>query len=170
MSEVHTPTIFTSDTLTIYLNDHLAGATAGCELADRAAAENADAPIGAELAELAAELRDDREQLLALIDELHVPVDRAKVALGWTAEKLARLKPNGRLRSYSPLSRLVELEGLLAGVQAKGTLWGALLTAGLWHRERLETLAARARQQLAAVERLQREAATFALGPQAPVG
>ena len=34
------PALLSTDLLTIYLNDHLAGATAGVELARRAAGEN----------------------------------------------------------------------------------------------------------------------------------
>ena len=36
---------------------------------------------------------------------------------GWVAEKAGRLKLNGSLLTYSPLSRLVELEGLSLGVE-----------------------------------------------------
>ncbi len=43
---------------------------------------------------------------------LGVPQDRVKNAMGWGAEKLGRLKPNGQLTGYSPLSRMVELKGL----------------------------------------------------------
>lgn len=42
------------------------------------------------------------------------------------AERLGRLKLNGRLRGYSPLSRVLELEGLAAAVGAKLQLWNAL--------------------------------------------
>ena len=38
-----------------------------------------------------------------------------------------RLKPNGQLTGYSPLSRLVELEGLSLGITGKLGLWRALL-------------------------------------------
>jgi hypothetical protein len=49
-----------------------------------------------------------------------------KNAGAWTAEKLGRLKPNGRVLSYSPLSRLIELEGLALGITGKMLLWRAL--------------------------------------------
>ena len=55
--------------------------------------------------------------------ELGVKPDRLKVAAGWTSEKLGRLKPNAQLRGYSPLSPLVELEGLLIGIQGKLAMW-----------------------------------------------
>jgi len=109
--------------LAIYLNDHLAGATGGLELARRASRANEGSAVGDFLAKLAAEIDEDRDSLLKLMDAVDVKPDRAKVAAGWSAEKLGRLKPNGQLRGYSPLSRLTELEGLRLGVTGKLELW-----------------------------------------------
>ena len=39
---------------------------------------------------------------------------------------MGRLKPNGQLTGYSPLSRVVELEGLALGMTGKLALWKAL--------------------------------------------
>ena len=98
--------------------------------------------------------------------ELGVKPDRAKVAAGWAVEKVGRLKPNAQLRGYSPLSPLVELEGLLVGIQGKLALWRALAeiadAVGL-ERARLEELAARAESQQADVERHRLEVARGAL-------
>jgi hypothetical protein len=52
--------------------------------------------------------------------------DRLKVGAGWLGEKAGRLKPNNRLFGYSPLSRVVELEGLTLGVEGKRGLWQVL--------------------------------------------
>jgi len=41
-------------------------------------------------------------------------------------EKVGRLKLNGQLTGYSPLSRLVELEGLELGITGKRAMWAAL--------------------------------------------
>ena len=60
------------------------------------------------------------------MDRLGVKPDRVKEAMGWTAEKLGRLKLNGQLLGYSPLSRLVELEGLMLGITGKMAMWIAL--------------------------------------------
>ena len=49
-----------------------------------------------------------------------------KPGAAWMAEKLGRFKLNGRLRGYSPLSRLVELEFLCIGVEGKARMWSAL--------------------------------------------
>jgi hypothetical protein len=78
------------------------------------------------------------------------------VAAGWIGEKLGRLKPNAQLRGYSPLSPLVELEGLLMGIHGKLAMWRALAEVaqdlGL-DRARFEALSARAERQQADVER-----------------
>lgn len=112
--------------LAIYLNDHLAGATAGRDLARRAASSNAGSDYGTFLEGLAMQVEEDRDSLLGLMRSLGVGVDRVKVLGGWAAEKIGRLKLNGRLLGYSPLSRLLELEGLTLGVRGKLALWRAL--------------------------------------------
>jgi hypothetical protein len=58
-----------------------------------------------------------------------VRADPVKEGSAWVGEKLGRLKLNGQLRGYSPLSRLLELEGLVAGVNAKRGLWRSLQAA-----------------------------------------
>lgn len=112
--------------LSTYLNDHLAGSTVGVELSRRAAKNNEGTELGTFLEGLAAEIGEDRETLRAVMDRLDVKKDRVKVAAGWTGEKAGRLKPNNRLFSYSPLSRLIELEGLVLGVEGKRSLWQVL--------------------------------------------
>ncbi len=112
--------------LRTYLQDHHAGATVGVELARRAAGSNADGAYGTELAELADEIAEDRDTLERVMERLGVKPSRLKDAGGWTAEKLGRLKPNNSVLSYSPLSRVVELEGLVIGVTGKQAMWESL--------------------------------------------
>jgi hypothetical protein len=112
--------------LSIYLNDHLAAATGGRELARRVAASNRSSDYGPFLERLAEEIEEDRESLLLIMRTLDVKVDPLKLIVGWGAEKVARLKLNGRLFGYSPLSRLIELETLGAGLYAKLALWRSL--------------------------------------------
>jgi len=142
------PLLITTDKLAIYLNDHLAGSTAGRDLARRSAGANEGNEYGEFLASLSADIEADRQELLDLMDRLGVGTDYPKVAAAWTMEKLGRLKLNGQITGYSPLSRLVELEGLLAGVQGKRALWMALR----------EAAARDARLEEAALERLVRRA------------
>lgn len=113
--------------LSIYLNDHLAGATAGYELAKRALSSNEGTPYGTFLAELVREIEEDRATLQDLIRRLGFSQDRLKRTAAWAAEKVGRLKLNGQLTGYSPLSRLIELEGLRLGVEGKLGLWKTLL-------------------------------------------
>lgn len=153
--------------LAIYLQDHLAGSTVGVELVKRAAGANEGSSYGGELASLAVEIEADREALKRLMDELDVGPDRLKVTGGWIGEKLGRLKLNGSLLGYSPLSRLIEIEGLFLGVTGKLALWENLR---LSHGERIGSvdvaeLAERARSQQTRLEELRREAAAEALAP-----
>lgn len=112
--------------LSIYLNDHLAGSVVGVELARRAKASNEGTEFGAVLAEVCAEIEADQETLREAMRHLEIKEDRVKPALGWLGEKLGRLKLNGQLRGYSPLSRIVEIEGLMAGIAGKRMLWRGL--------------------------------------------
>ncbi len=114
--------------LAIYLQDHYAGSCAGVELARRSASANEDSPTGEFLAGLAADIEEDRVALKEIMDSLEISDDKVKNALGWGAEKLGRLKPNGQLTGYSPLSRVVELEGLHIGINGKLSCFQMLRT------------------------------------------
>jgi len=151
--------------LAIYLNDHHAAGTAGVEVARRTSASNADDPIGGPLADICAEIETDLETLKRLMDELGVRRSTLKPAGAWAAEKLGRLKLNGQLTGYSPLSRLVELEFLAMGISGKAQLWKALARSfGGRHGEfDFEQLATRAERQLEEVEALHLQAVGRAL-------
>ena len=113
--------------LAIYLNDHLAGSTLGVELARRLRSSNqGDAEFSAPLTQLCAEIEQDLETLERLMEQLGVGRDPVKPALAKVAEKLGRLKLNGRIRGYSPLSRVLELEVLSGMVGGKLQIWNAL--------------------------------------------
>jgi hypothetical protein len=150
--------------LRTYLQDHHAGATAGVELARRAVGSNEDSEYGPELARIADEIAEDREALERVMDGLGVKPHRIKDAGGWAAEKLGRLKPNNRLLGYSPLSRVIELEGLLIGVTGKLALWEALsdsIGPSLDGVDFVE-LRTRAEDQRSRLEQLRRQAAAEA--------
>lgn len=154
--------------LHIYLNDHLAGSTVGVELVKRAATNNRGNEYGALLDRLASEIEEDRNTLRSLMQELGVRENHLKVAGAWSAEKLGRLKLNGRLVGYSPLSRVVELEGMMLGVTGKLGLWRAL--DALKPREPrlanvdLQALIARANRQQNELEEQRIRAARDAFG------
>ena len=152
--------------LNIYLNDHLAGATAGLELARRSRSNNRGSELEQFLTELIAEIDADRVQLLNIMASLSAPQDRLKLAGAWLVEKAGRLKLNGQLTGYSPLSRLIELEGLKLGITGKKSLWQSLkkienMDSRLATTD-LDLLIKRAEEQLEALEPHRAEAAAKA--------
>ena len=102
--------------LAIYLNDHLAGSVVGANLAKRIARENEGNDYGTKVAALSREIEEDKRDLERIMEGAGISRDPLKRAAGWGAEKMGRLKLNGQLRGYSPLSRVLELEGLAVGV------------------------------------------------------
>ena len=148
--------------LGIYLNDHLAGATGGLELARRVARSSlmpADARV---LQRLAAEIAADRQALLKIMAALGIPARSYKRYAAWIGEK-AGLKPNGYLLTRSPLSSLEELELLRLGVEGKAAGWRTLRTLADRDRRldsvRLDELISAARRQADLLEDLRVSAA-----------
>jgi hypothetical protein len=152
--------------ISIYLNDHLAGATLGVELAKRSRASNEGTPLGDFLDRLLREIETDRETLKKLMRDLGIRSDRVKAYGAWAAEKLGRLKLNGQFRGYSRLSRLVELEALYLGITGKQEMWVTLqrTSANQVPGFELEELRRRAERQAAEVEEHRVAAAEAALG------
>jgi hypothetical protein len=149
--------------LGIYLNDHLAGATAGVGLARRVAASRPGPSPGGDVRHLAAEIAADRAALIAMMTALGIPVRSYKVCAAWIGEKAGRLKFNGHLLTRSPLSSLEELEMLRLGVEGKAAGWRTLRV--LAEREehldsgQLDELIASARRQADLLEELRVRAA-----------
>jgi hypothetical protein len=106
--------------LSIYLRDHHAASAGGVALARRALGRNH--PVARQIAQ-------DRETLEGVMRQLNVRPSPTKVGLVRMAERLGRLKLNGRLLKRSPLSRVIELEVLVVGIRGKEALWAALLRA-----------------------------------------
>lgn len=152
--------------LAIYLNDHLAGAVLGSELTRRAARENRGTPLGEFLESLLAEILEDKRTLEHVLTVAGVRRSPVKPHVAWALEKVGRLKLNGRVREYSPLSRLLELEGLEAGIRAKRALWQALDQAADPRLAEFDfgVLRERAQSQLEGVEAQRLEAARHVLG------
>jgi hypothetical protein len=149
-----------------YLNDHMAGSTLGVELARRARDQNEGTPVGRFLTEIVEQIEEDRDTLEQVMDRVGVGQDKKKQAFVWVGEKLGRLKPNNRLFGYSPLSRVIELEGLSLGIEGKRCLWQALQVT---NEPRLaefdfEALIERAARQRSGVEEHRLAAAQTAFG------
>jgi hypothetical protein len=121
--------------LGIYLNDQLAAGILWRETAQRAQRNNAGTELGDALARVATAIAEDVTTFETIMDRLGIRRDRVKTTVAVAAERLGRLKFNGRLRSYSPLSRFVELDILAMGIEGKKILWQNLADlAGLRSR------------------------------------
>lgn len=134
----------------LYLQDHVAAAAAGRALANRTYQNNRDTSYGSDLRRLVAEIDQETDVLKLLLNRAGLRQPRLKVTLALAAERLGRLKLNGRLIRYSPLSRVIELEGLIAGVQAKCRLWQSVINAdgvGITPDADVEELAKQAQDQ-----------------------
>jgi hypothetical protein len=146
--------------LSIYLNDHLAGATGAVGRARAARDANEGTEFFEPLAAVCREIEEDRSTLESIMDELGIGRSRVKTTLAGLGEKAGRLKPNGQLHGYSPLGRVIDLEMLLLGITGKLRLWTLLedLLDGETARD-LPTLARRAEDQRTRVGQLQERAA-----------
>jgi hypothetical protein len=118
-----------------YLNDHRAGATAGTALVRRIWRSNRRTEWGPVIEKVAETIEQD----LVVLDEVRAAAgvsggDLKKVAALLT-ERAGRLKLNGHLLTYSPLSRVLELEALMSAIRGKQSLWVALRTAAPSHPE-----------------------------------
>ncbi|WP_234435776.1 hypothetical protein [Streptomyces sp. NRRL F-2747] len=156
--------------MAIYLNDHLAGAGSGVSLIRRMARAHRNRHAAEPLAELAAEIAEDRDSLREFMTALDVTERWPRVAVGRLAEKAARLKFNGRLVRRSPLSDVLELEAMRLGVEGKASLWRSLralaVTDSRLDPSAVDRLLDRAVRQEAVLEGLRVQAArrTFTTG------
>ncbi|REK11848.1 MAG: hypothetical protein DWQ40_11905 [Actinobacteria bacterium] len=165
------PTVLVdSELLAIYLNDHWAGAAAGGALARRLWRQNASSDWGDRLRRLAEEIKEDDQTLARLRSHFSVDGGRAKRVFARASEIGSRLKPNGRMFGYSPLSRLLEAEAMLSGVAGKQRLWSACrhgLPPGSAPAFDFETLERRAGQQLELLREFHHHAAGLAFNNRA---
>ena len=144
--------------LGIYLNDHLAGATAAVNLAHRAAVTSPDARICDPLERFAAEAAAERAALLDMMKALGVRVRHYKIYAARLGEKAGRLKRSGSLVGQSPLTTLEEVEVLQMGVAGKTAAWRTLRALAerdsRLDRHRLDQLIAAADRQSHVLEEL----------------
>lgn len=149
-------TVSTTEQLETYLNDHLAGAGAGSDLARKLRSANAGTPLGAYLADLSQEIDEDKATLERIMDHLGITKNPVKQAVGRLGERFSRIKLNELVTGSRDLSRLLELEALGLGIQGKLAGWQAL--QAIRDREPklaefdLDSLISRAEQQRAGLE------------------
>lgn len=149
--------------LAVYVRDHLTGSMFGLRLARRALGHAHGRSYEGELREVVRQIHEDRDTLLRTAAHLGIPRPRLREGLTEAGDIAGRVKLNGQLVGTSPLSRLVELEGLLLGVRGKLQLWKSLDAAlevdQLPDDVHPRTMSARADEQL---ERLTEAHATAA--------
>src|SRR4029078_3162872 len=83
--------------LTISLEDHHAGAEAGLRIAERCRDHAPDGDTKTELSSLVSEIDEDKQTLATIMVGLDVDPSTVKRIAGLAAEKLGRLKLNGRV-------------------------------------------------------------------------
>jgi hypothetical protein len=153
------------DPLSIYLEDHLAGAAAGISLLESLRDHHPKEALGSFAAEILVEVEADRTTLQALAKRVGAKPGSLKEATALLAEKVSRLKL-GRLAG-GELGTFEALETLALGILGKKKLWEAC--AALAPEDpRLQgmdfpRLVARAEEQHRLVEQTRLEAARTAL-------
>jgi hypothetical protein len=157
--------------LRIYMNDQLAAGVLWREVARRAQRNNAGTEAAEALERVARAIAEDVATFAEMMDRLGLRRSPIKPAAAIAAERVGRLKLNGRLRGYSPLSRFVELDFLAMGIEGKKILWQNLRDYARLS-ERLpdvdfDGLIERAQSQRDDIERQREAAGRAALGRRA---
>ncbi|QGQ19478.1 hypothetical protein GC089_09870 [Cellulomonas sp. JZ18] len=154
--------------LTTYLEDHVAGASAVISRLTRLSRVEDIGDMREPLARLAAELREERATHVATARDLGLPLSRWKAMAAALGERVARLKPNGRVVGRSPLSLVLELEIVRSGLEGKRMGWVTLRehadALGL-DVARVEGFVERSRDQAERVEHLAARAREKAFAP-----
>jgi hypothetical protein len=141
----------------VYLNDHLAGAMLGSELAEQIRDRNEGTPLGDRMRSIAAQIEEDRQTLLDLMERMGTSRSPVKQATGWVAEKASRVKFSGLASGEPERGAFMALETLTLGVEGKACLWRALKEVASRYpplrSTNLDELIERAQAQHGALER-----------------
>jgi hypothetical protein len=155
--------------LIVYLRNHEAAGRAGLDLFRRVESSQRRRPYGDEIRQLCTEVREDLNSLRVLLNQAGGHPDRLLRTALQIGERVSRLKPNGNLLQRSPLSDLIEIEGLLDAVRAKHAGWNALEASGTTasgNGPNLDDLRRRAEAQIARLNTIHHQVAATVL--QAP--
>ncbi|HEY9014103.1 MAG TPA: hypothetical protein VIM84_03450 [Gemmatimonadales bacterium] len=113
-----------SDSLTTYLNDHLAGSVVALELLDHLLQDRRN--DGGELTRVRAEIEQDQQTLRQILADVGGKESPVRKAAAWLSEKLGQAKLRWDAREHVELRSLETLEALALGIQGKAALWRAL--------------------------------------------
>lgn len=154
--------------MNVYLNDHLAGAMLGTDLAEQIQAQNEGTALGELMGSLAPKIEEDRQTLIELMERLDTSRNPVKQATAWMAEKASRAKFSGQTSGEPEVGAFMALETLCLGVQGKVCLWTALKEVADQYEPlasmNLDELIERAQTQHSALERERMAASRRALG------
>jgi hypothetical protein len=155
-----------SDSLGIYLHDHLAGAASAIDLVEFVRDQHKGDELGHFAAALLVDIKADQDTLQQLADRAGAGSSTLKELTAWFSEKVSRLKL--RHDAGDALGTFEALEFLALGIQGKLALWRALGSVAMAD-DRLRgmdfaELAARAEKQHAMVENRRLQVAHTAFG------
>ena len=120
--------------LGIYLNDHRALVVGELALADRARRACEGTRFAHHLTLHVSSTAVDLDDIDRMLDAIDRRVDRLKSTGARITERFGRLKLNGQMTGSSPLSSVVEVEGLIAASQARQTMWNVMSNHPLLRR------------------------------------
>jgi len=156
--------------LDTYLNDHIAGATAGTNLAKMAAEEHQTDEHGPFFSEIYAAIQADFETLQQLASALGVEESAAKGALAEIGSKM--MAPKFTAGDDDELNAFVTLETLSIGIEGKVCMWKALKTVEseypAFKEYDIDELLARATSQREKIEAQRQKMAPLALTHSVP--
>jgi hypothetical protein len=158
------------DPLHVYLNDHLAGATAGVDLV-KTAAGNHEGELGEFFVGLADAISADYHTLTSLVDQMNVHASGAKEAFAKIGSDVSSAKFSGESVDDPQFGTFLTLETLSIGVEGKKCMWTALKAVAGEHPELtaldIDTLIERAQSQRDGIESKRLELAGSALSSSA---
>lgn len=157
--------------LEVYLTDHLAGATAGVNLAQMASEEHRSDEHGPFFGEIASEIKADFAELERLISELGIDQSATKTAAAEIGSKMMAPKFTGG--DDDEFNAFITLETLSIGVEGKACMWKALKSVedsnATLESFGIDGLLERAQSQRDRIEAKRLEIAPQALAHTAPV-
>ncbi len=113
------------DPIDVYLNDHLAGATAGVDLV-KDAAERHDGDLGEFFQQLADEITADYNTLTTLMAAMNARGSGVKEVFAKAGSEIAEPKFSGETTGDADFGTFLTLETLSIGVEGKLCMWKAL--------------------------------------------
>src|SRR6201996_1666193 len=110
----------------VYLNDHLAGATFGADLARRLKTQTEGTDSHSAMSGLAADIEAGLDKLTDLMNHMGITRNPGKRVVAWVTEKASRLKLAGLTSKDTMLGTFLGIEALSLGVEGKAALWTTL--------------------------------------------